>query len=445
MSAGQHSPGVPPSLAEAGRRDLRAIFAHQRVRTSDNRWAVWQGRSGNGAHLMTNVGSDILYSVAGPDRSFRPGQHLLVGSWTGFPGEVIIAEPSQDRKGVEAYPELRAGRELIFPAPEDPPPLEEAGCPTASITGHSYLGVFASGSAFFAERYNDHSPTGERWSIAHDLFQPELLWRHHTGGDVVVGGGLRDSDNHPVVFTWSPESASLVEIDAGFVRSLGVLEMLGPVVWGASVYWVRWEVGPPERVRLFRGSIGGGSAVELGDAVSDGDISWSAVGPGKGALVPVGTDEVLIAALDGAAGAGSRGVWTALPGGTLRVGAAFDEGLLPAGVNSCGERVPGESTGLYQVRSEGSVFKVNGAGVRTRYTTGATWAEEVLGLRLPPAAAHLVFYPTGVGVEDDHLMRVLWTDYTALVGCSTAGTGTQVGEMTDLGPGGLPDRMLPRD
>ena len=102
------------------RRSLQAVLQTEgqknRYEESDVQHRIYVRPLGNtGVHIVKSRPDGAEYQVAGPQRTFAPGQSVPTGRYTGRQGETILIEPPPGRRG-QAAP---TGDSSVTPAQPD--------------------------------------------------------------------------------------------------------------------------------------------------------------------------------------------------------------------------------------------------------------------------------------------------------------------------------------
>ncbi len=104
--AGSHHTGRRPNrITSIGRRDARAIADARRVSEADLRMAIYVRPDGLGIHIVKNPCNDETYKVADATAgaTFSAGAAVVLGSFSGNPGEVILGRPPAGFGGASGY------------------------------------------------------------------------------------------------------------------------------------------------------------------------------------------------------------------------------------------------------------------------------------------------------------------------------------------------------
>lgn len=157
MGSATHIQGVPQRPGLASRRDYVAVRERDRERTADVRTAIYVTPMGRGLHLVRNFCNNQEYTVGSrAGITFSPGSQVLLGSNTGHPGEVIVAEPPPGKKGGSVFGGVAAIRVTSFEAPE------ETTTPSLLAT---YIGLFRSSTTLTARIIDSSGVPGAQYGV----------------------------------------------------------------------------------------------------------------------------------------------------------------------------------------------------------------------------------------------------------------------------------------
>lgn len=116
MGSASHGQGIPQRPGLVSSRDIRAIDQRLREKHADIRPALYVRPLGNGRHLVKNQSNDVPYKVGSlVGNTFSKDSHVLLGSNTGHPGEVILGGPPPGKKGGAEFGTVSNRRSLTFP------------------------------------------------------------------------------------------------------------------------------------------------------------------------------------------------------------------------------------------------------------------------------------------------------------------------------------------
>lgn len=104
--AGSHHTGRRPNrISSIGRRDARAIADGRRVAEADLRMAIYVRPKGLGIHTVKNPCNGQEYDVADmtAGATFSAGAVVVLGSFSGQPGEGILGRPPAGYGGASGY------------------------------------------------------------------------------------------------------------------------------------------------------------------------------------------------------------------------------------------------------------------------------------------------------------------------------------------------------
>lgn len=121
MSGSHHTGRRPNRISSIGLRTPRAIADARRVSEADLRLAIYVRPDGLGIHVVKNPCNDQEYKVADATAgaTFSKGAAVVLGSFTGNPGEMILGRPPAGFGGASGYSvnKVNVGYQLSTPTP----------------------------------------------------------------------------------------------------------------------------------------------------------------------------------------------------------------------------------------------------------------------------------------------------------------------------------------
>jgi hypothetical protein len=285
-------------------------------------------------------------------------------------------------------------------------------CPTASITGKSYLGAYFDSGSLYAYDYNDHEYVSEIAAKAHS-YSSTVAWggrAESSGTEYLFGKGK--SGGTVRVFSWNLSTNTLYETDTGFAGTAS--QLIGPVASGSTLYYGVTSAGG-NTITLHSVALGSTTPSSVG-SLSDAAIDWSAQ---PRALAPAGTT-ILVQGFEAGAAAGSRGVWSSPSTSTLRVASFHEDRRWERDGRRSGTVAAG--WGLWADDDE--LQTLTSSGVLTTLAGVDTWAALDADFDVSPDGSEVVFFPQESGGDFGTLFRVEVQDWTSLTGCTIVGTET---------------------